>query len=867
MIDRRTIQRKLICQGRYFLEFGILALFIYAGAAWILLVTSGIPFSFDGLLVLYRSLDMAYLLNLLPLLILLFGAWQIHRNRVREHRLKEQLNGRSSSIRSAIRFADEIGKGHLDFRISSNGDPELARSLDNMRKRILMDSRRESERNWVMEMAGEVGSILRNSCDLESMCDGVISFMVRNLENMVQGAIYVIDEEERNYEMKACYAYNKRKYMHGSFRPAEGLVGQAAVEKLPILRTEIPEGYMTISSGLIEEKAPTTLLFQPLLSDDRVYGVMELASFGEISNAQLRLMERLSETIARTIFNFRINSKTKQLLRDSRNMSDELKEQKKQLLEQAEEMKATQEELTEANQKLEFQIHEVHKSQKMTTLLLENASEIIITFSEDGTIRFVSPSIKPIMGYHPDELTGKHMTENIHPQDRDSFVSMFSDLISFPEQTRSLKYRYFSRKGEIAWLEATGKNLLSDPLINGILINSRDISVQLLAEKEQRIRAKMQALSENSMDIIIRIDIFSRCTYVNPVIEHYTGKNPGHFINKPLMEFDIDADILTKWKEILEEVTSGKRKLHTEMDFPSGDEKKIMKINAIPELYENKEIESVLIVCHDITEAKEREELIGQKNKSISDSINYAFYIQQSLLATEKEMREVLPNSFMIYKPKDVVSGDYPWFSVCGDQIFLGAMDCTGHGVPGALMSLIGYFLQNKILDTGNCLTAGESLDMLHTSVVKTLRQEDEESKTRDGMDAAFCRIDMKRRELQFAGAHRPLYFVSGGALKTIKGDKCPVGGVQYDTRKPFTTHTISVKPGDAMYIMTDGFPDQYGGPDGNQKYMSGRVKMLIGDHPHLSIFQMRNLFNSTFEEWKGKNEQLDDVLIIGVKF
>ncbi|MEZ5071390.1 MAG: PAS domain S-box protein [Bacteroidales bacterium] len=530
-------------------------------------------------------------------------------------------------------------------------------------------------------------------------------------------------------------------------------------------------------------------------------------------------------------------------------------------------MISTQEQLRKSNLKLEEQIAEVHKSQKQNHVLLENASEIITIYSDSGRILYVSPSIKSIMGYFPDELVGGKSTENIHPQDVDTFTAFFRDLISFPEQTRTLQYRYFTKPGEIVWLEARGTNFVSDPVIQGIVLNSRDISVQILAEKEQRMRAKMQALSENSLDIILRIDIFSRCTYINPMIESYSGLKPADFINKPLMDIVLDKEILGSWKSIFESVAGENKKRTEEMEFPTPEGKKFMMVNAIPEYHESGDIESVLLVCHDITEARKREELIKLKNKSISDSINYAYYIQSSLMPKEEDIQAHLPNSIMFYKPKDVVSGDYPWMTRQGDNIYIGAMDCTGHGVPGALMSLIGYFSQNEIAASFKNLTAGEALDRLHDAVVKTLRQDDEDSKTRDGMDASFCRINLKEKELHYAGAHRPLYYITDGNLQVIKGDKFPVGGTQYEGREKVNNRVRPLKPGDAIYIMTDGFPDQYGGPDGQQKYMSGRVRKLIAEHAHLSVFQMGKLFRDEFYNWKGDNKQMDDILIIGVKF
>ncbi|MFW5644280.1 MAG: PAS domain S-box protein, partial [Bacteroidota bacterium] len=498
--------------------------------------------------------------------------------------------------------------------------------------------------------------------------------------------------------------------------------------------------------------------------------------------------------------------------------------------------------------------------------LLENSLEVIFILSSAGETLYVSPSVFSVLGYYPDEITGRQDIDNIHPLDTERFREFIQDIIKFPEKKHTIQYRYFTKNGNIIWMEAIGKNSLAD-VINGIVINSRDISEQRLAEKEQRMRAKMQALSENSLDMILRIDIFNRFTYVNPVVEKYTQMKIDDFINKPIIDVGLNENVVDFFKKMMDDVSGCREKKIDEMVFETAEEDTIMEVSAIPEYQDNGEIESVLFVCHDITEARGREELIKKKNKSISDSINYAYYIQDALMPTALTLREIIPNSFMIYKPKDIVSGDYPFLMKKEDVVYLGAMDCTGHGVPGALMSIIGYFLQNQIINMHPEDDAGAILDKLHHEVVESLRQDDKNSMINDGMDAAFCKIDLKNGILNYAGAHRPLYYVSKGNFKEIRGDRFPVGSTQYSNRKNFNNHSFNIKQGDAFYLMSDGYGDQYGGPTGKQKFMSGRVSLMIRENTHLSIFQMEKLFLSAYEEWKGEVEQLDDILIMGFKF
>lgn len=865
------INRKIKLMATFSMGFVIIGFLLMLLVFIFVLIPYGKSFSIGTINELYHEYNVFYLLNLLPFLLGLAGGYTGYKVSELQTRRESKISSFKDTIDHVVEFVLQIEKGNLNTPfISLESEEVLEDAMEAMRKSIISATQKEFERNEINRISNEMSALLQSYSDIDTLTEGVITFLVKKVSNVVQGAIYLIEgqtEQDKVIKMKASYAYNRKKYLHAEFRFAEGLVGQAAIERDSILRTEIPDDYMTITSGLLGDKKPTSLYITPLITNNIVYGVIELASFNNFSPLQRDLVNELGKIIARTIASVKINHKTFLLLQESEKMSKELILQKKQLMQNAENMIVTQKELKELNLKLEEQIQEVHDTSKRTHVLLENSKEVITIFSQDGKIIYVSPSIEAIMGYYPVEILGKEDIENVHPLDTERFRQLLKDLISFPEEEKTLQYRYFTKDGEVIWLEATGKNFLSDNVIKGIVINSRDISEQRIAAKEQRIRAKMQALSENSSDIIIRVDIFSRCTYINPVIEEYTGFNKNSFINKPISNTEMDQAVITVLKRMLEEVSLKKVKKAEEIFFSTKTGVKVMQVNAIPEFSENGETESVLFVCHDITEAKAREEIIRKKNKSISDSINYALNIQSALMPTEENLRKVLPNSFMVYKPKDVVSGDYPWLLKNNELIFIGAMDCTGHGVPGAMMSIIGHFLQDAIIHQNTELNAGDVLNKLHLNVVEKLKQSEPGSKINDGMDAAFCRINLKKRELDFAGAHRPLYHVSKGVMTEIRGDKFPVGSTQYRNRKDFTNNTIKIRPGDAVYFMTDGFPDQFGGPTGKQRFTSERVGQLIKENTHLSIFQMGNLFKKAYDEWKMDINQLDDVLVIGLKF
>jgi PAS domain S-box-containing protein len=378
------------------------------------------------------------------------------------------------------------------------------------------------------------------------------------------------------------------------------------------------------------------------------------------------------------------------------------------------------------------------------------------------------------------------------------------------------------------------------------------------------MRSKMQALSENSPDLITRLEQ-EAISYINPVIESYTGKSPALFLNRKVQDVDLDKSVLETWLRIVEQVNASQSTVATEMDFPSEMGKRVMQVNAIPEFDETNKVESVLVVSHDITERKMIELEIQAKNKKITESINYAKRIQTAILPNTRVINRALPDSFILYKPRDVVSGDFPWYMQVKDDIYIAAVDCTGHGVPGALLSLIGYFLLNDIVRSRKVTDPGVILDLLDEGVTKTLRQ-DEDASTKDGMDIALCKINMNTREVEYAGAHRPLYIMKGGIMEEVKGNKFPIGGGIFKNQTNFTNTKINLAKGDSIYFSSDGFPDQFGGPDG-RKFGPKKTREIIERVHTLSMREASAIFDAEWEAWRGDTRQTDDVLLIGIKF
>jgi len=263
---------------------------------------------------------------------------------------------------------------------------------------------------------------------------------------------------------------------------------------------------------------------------------------------------------------------------------------------------------------------------------------------------------------------------------------------------------------------------------------------------------------------------------------------------------------------------------------------------------------------------KQKEELI-LKNKNITDSINYAKRLQEAIMPSVAHLKKLLPDSFLLYMPKDIVSGDFYWINETKNKIFVAVVDCTGHGVPGAFMSIIGVELLRNITNNQGVNDSAEILNRLNIGVAQTFSKEflEDSALVKDGMDVAFCIIDKENNILQYSGAFSNLYLIRDSKIIEIKGDRYSVGMGNSADKQLFSSHYIPIQTEDMLYIFTDGYADQFGGPE-NKKYKFRRFRHLLLNIHKLPLETQRQYIEDSILEWKGKNEQVDDILIIGVK-
>lgn len=254
---------------------------------------------------------------------------------------------------------------------------------------------------------------------------------------------------------------------------------------------------------------------------------------------------------------------------------------------------------------------------------------------------------------------------------------------------------------------------------------------------------------------------------------------------------------------------------------------------------------------------------IQEKQKEILDSINYAQRIQQALLPPLHEVKASLPQSFVLFKPKDIVSGDFYWFADTKEQALIAAADCTGHGVPGAFMSTIGTEKLNEAVKDSD--HPGTILNLVNQGLKKVLRQNSGKDATRDGMDIALCAFRKNSNQLSYAGANRPIWIIrkETAALEEIKATKASIGGFTEDEQQ-FETHAITLQPGDCVYIFSDGFADQFG--QSNKKLMTKKFKEVLVSISSQPIDEQRDFLDRFIEDWKGTTEQTDDILVIGIR-
>jgi len=270
-------------------------------------------------------------------------------------------------------------------------------------------------------------------------------------------------------------------------------------------------------------------------------------------------------------------------------------------------------------------------------------------------------------------------------------------------------------------------------------------------------------------------------------------------------------------------------------------------------------------IHHEKERIEKLKEQIEYRHKEIIDSVHYAKKIQQAILPSQELISSFLPDSFVFFKPKNIVSGDFYWgHRIDQNQVLFASVDCTGHGVPGAFMSIMGYNLLEQVVLEHKLIEPALILSELSKSVVKSLKQTHELGSVKDGMDIALCKIDYNNLELEYAGAHNSLYLIRNGAITETKADRKSIG-ISLSKSDQFINHKIKLEKGDCLYIFSDGYADQKGGPQNIKFFYQPFRELLIAIH-QLSMEEQKEQLEKVISDWKGDRGQIDDMLVIGVR-
>ena len=272
----------------------------------------------------------------------------------------------------------------------------------------------------------------------------------------------------------------------------------------------------------------------------------------------------------------------------------------------------------------------------------------------------------------------------------------------------------------------------------------------------------------------------------------------------------------------------------------------------------------IYIKHHSNKRLKEKNEIIAEQNKDLIDSINYSQRIQQAILPDKKLEAVVLKNGFALYKPKHIVSGDFYWLHKCDDVLFFAVIDCTGHGVPGALLTMLAYNAINKAVVEKELMDPTTILDRMNTEVKLALKQ-NKDNPIQDSMEVGIVSLNTITNELKFAGANTSLTYIQNSELKIAAAGKCSVGSVQEGGIVLPITHALKLNTGDTFYLYTDGYADQFGGPKG-KKFKYKQLEEFLLSISHESMEIQKQKLEEVFENWRGDLEQVDDVCVIGVR-
>ena len=499
--------------------------------------------------------------------------------------------------------------------------------------------------------------------------------------------------------------------------------------------------------------------------------------------------------------------------------------------------------------------------EKLSLVASKSTSYVIIADKNDK-IEWVNETFTKMTGYTLEESRGKEpgklLRSEKHAKDiHEKIINTLQKGESYHGEILN-----YTKEGKEIWFMLNITPIMREGKIHqyigiGSDITDQKISSDKIKESEKRFRD----LFEQTSDIVQSISQEGKFDYVNPAWHSKLGYSKAELANLSFIDI-IDPTMVDKCSLLFKGILNNPEKLYeTEVDFISKNGEKVNLVGNVIGTQKEEGV-STMAIFHDVTERKKLQDEINHHHEELLHGIEYAKKLQETIMPEQSTLDSFFEDSFVYYNPKEIVSGDFYWFSRVPDtyeEAFFGVVDCTGHGVPGAILSMMGsHFLSNLVT-----ISKMDSPDMVLNALNKNLKQvfSMRNRVMQDGMDISLCMYNRETKKLKFSGAVHNLYLVRDNEVVEYKGDYWTIG--QKDS--PYTLHEIDVLKGDKIYMVSDGFTDQFGGDEG-KKFTKMKLKKILLENKDMAISKQKNIFINYHEEWKKDVEQTDDITLFGIE-
>ncbi len=573
-----------------------------------------------------------------------------------------------------------------------------------------------------------------------------------------------------------------------------------------------------------------------------------------------------------TFFQYKYNHiKNQEKLKKS---NIELKSKNEELLTVEEELRQNNEELQTLKEEIQKQLEKTNEEKRLQRTITDAVSSAIILINNNEEIKFWNKGAEKIFNYASREILDKNIHQVLTPDEyRTKAFEMFNHF------KHNGKGNGLNKTIEIEALRKNGEKFPIELYITPLKIKDKWNAVGIVSDITERKKYEKKLKdSEIKFKTIFNSSYagISILTYdgihidTNPNCEKIHGYTREELIGKKFRDFSHPDDIVHSATAVKLLLTGQKEKVELEVRLFHKNTNEIIWIYAVMTKYtqiSDKSNNDILVVFQDITKQKIAEEKLAYKNeliksahKNILDSINYATTIQQAILTDERTIANYIKDFFIFFKPKEKVSGDFYYFNKINNITVIAIADCTGHGVPGGFLTMLGITYLHDIIRREEAHTPAKVLNILRDRIKEIFKSFDEQNK--NGLDMALCFIDEQKNKLQYAGAYNPLIIIRDNNLIEYKATRNPIGF--YPVEIPFKNEMIELQNNDVIYLYSDGFQDQLG--YNYKKFMSKNFKKLLLKIYNLPTIEQKNILRKTFEDWKKGKEQTDDVTIFGMK-